>query len=144
MAEPQSYKNHAKNVPLFHYVLLPILMVNLVFSAYHLWRDPSMFSAWALVMAFAFSITAFFARVFALKAQDRVIRLEERMRMRELLPADMLGRIDEFSPDQLVALRFASDAELPALSATVLAGNIQKRDEIKKMIKSWRADHCRV
>jgi Family of unknown function (DUF6526) len=73
-----------------------------------------------------------------------LIRLEERMRMRELLPADMQSRIGEFTPDQLVAIRFASDGELPALSTAVLSGNIQKRAEIKKMIKNWRADHCRV
>ena len=144
MAEPQSYQNHAKNVPLFHYVLLPILMANFLFMAYRLWQDPGLPSGWNLVMAFAFIVTALFARVFALKAQDRVIRLEERMRMRELLPPDLQARINDFSPDQLVALRFASDAELPSLSAAVLAGNIQKRAEIKQMIKQWRADHCRV
>ena len=144
MAEPQSYKKHAKNVPLFHFVLLPILIVNLVASAYRVWQNPGMTSLWTLVMAFAFVVTALFARVFALKAQDRLIRLEERMRMRQLLPPDIQGRIDDFTPDQLVAIRFASDAELPALSATVLNGNIQKRDEVKKLIKNWRADHCRV
>jgi uncharacterized protein DUF6526 len=144
MAETQSYKSHAQNVPLFHYVLLPILTVNLVYSGYRVWHDPAFPSLWALVMAFAFIVTALFARVFALKAQDRLIRLEERMRMRELLPADMQARINDFSADQLVAIRFASDAELPALAATVLNGNIQKRDEIKKLIKNWRADHCRV
>jgi hypothetical protein len=144
MAEPQNYKNHAKNVPLFHYVLLPILMANFLFMAYRLWQDPGLSSLWNLVMAFAFIVTALFARVFALRAQDRLIRLEERLRMRELLPPDMQARITEFSPDQLVALRFASDAELPSLSATVLAGNIQKRAEIKQLIKQWRADHCRV
>src|SRR4029453_2957934 len=64
MADPQSYKSHAKNVPLFHYVLLPILLVNLVLSLYHLWRDPVMLSLWNTVMAFAFIVTAFFARVF--------------------------------------------------------------------------------
>jgi len=143
MAE-QSYASHAKNVPLFHYVLLPILMVNLVFSAYRVWQEPGMASLWTLVMAFAFILTALFARVFALRAQDRLIRLEERMRMRELLPADMQARINDFTPDQLVAIRFASDAELPALAATVLNGNIQKRAEVKKLIKNWRADHCRV
>ena len=143
MAE-QSYANHAKNVPLFHYVLLPILIVNLFFSGYRVWQDPTRYTAWNLVMAFAFIVTALFARVFALKAQDRLIRLEERMRMRALLPADMQGRIEEFTADQLVALRFASDAELPALSAAVLSGNIQKRADIKKMIKQWRPDHCRV
>jgi hypothetical protein len=144
MADPQSYKSHAKNVPLFHYVLLPILLVNLVLSLYHLWRDPVMLSLWNTVMAFAFIVTAFFARVFALKAQDRLIRLEERMRMRELLPPDLQPRINDFTPDQLVALRFASDGELPALAATVLSSNIQKRDDIKKLIKQWRPDHCRV
>ena len=143
MAE-QSYASHAKNVPLFHYVLLPILTVNLFLSAYRVWQDPAVPSLWTLVMAFAFILTALFARVFALRAQDRLIRLEERMRMRELLPADMQARINDFTPDQLVAIRFASDAELPALAATVLNGNIQKRAEVKKLIKNWRADHCRV
>ena len=144
MAEPQNYKNHAKNVPLFHYVLLPILFANFLFSLYHLWRDPGGLSGWNVVMAFAFILTALFARVFALKAQDRLIRLEERMRMRELLPPDMQVRINDFTPDQLVALRFAGDAELSALAATVLNGNIQKRAEIKQLITQWRADHCRV
>jgi hypothetical protein len=144
MAEPQSYANHAKTVPLFHYVLLPILMVNFLAAAYGLWQAPGWLSAWNLVMAFAFIVTALFARVFALKAQDRLIRLEERLRMRALLPADLQGRIEEFTPDQLVALRFAGDAELPKLAAAVLSGNIQKRAEIKKMIQQWRADHCRV
>lgn len=144
MADPQSYKNHAKNVPLFHYVLLPILMVNLVYSLYGIWQAPGMPAVWHAVMAFAFIVTALFARVFALKAQDRLIRLEERMRMRELLPADLQPRINEFSADQLVAMRFASDGELPSLAATVLSNNIQKRDEIKKLIKQWRPDHCRV
>ena len=144
MAEPQSYKNHTQNVPLYHYVLLPILMVNLLFSLYHLWQGPGLLALWDTVMAFAFILTALFARVFALKAQDRLIRLEERMRMRELLPPDLQPRISDFTPGQLVALRFAGDAELPALAATVLSGNIQKRDEIKKLITQWRADHCRV
>jgi hypothetical protein len=144
MAEAQSYKSHAKNVPLYHYVLLPILLVNFVFSLYRLWQDPAKLTVWAVVMAFAFIVTALFARVFALKAQDRLIRLEERMRMRELLPPDMQARINDFTPDQLVAIRFASDAELPALATTVLNGNIQKRAEIKKLIKHWRPDHCRV
>ena len=144
MAEPQSYANHAKTVPLFHYVLLPILLVNFLSATYLLVQAPGFPALWNVVMAFAFAVTALFARVFALKAQDRLIRLEERLRMRELLPADLQARIGEFTPDQLVAIRFASDAELPALSAAVLSGNIQKRAEIKKMIKNWRADHCRV
>jgi hypothetical protein len=144
MAEQQSYANHAKTVPLFHYVLLPILGVNFLVALYGLWQAPGLTAVWNVVMAFAFIVTALFARVFALKAQDRVIRLEERLRMRALLPPDTQSRIEEFTPDQLVALRFASDGELPALAATVLAQNLQKRAEIKKLIRNWRPDHCRV
>ena len=143
-AKPQNYQNHAKLVPLFHYVLLPLLLLNLLAMAYHLWQEPSMLMGWALLMAFAFIVTALFARVFALKAQDRVIRLEERLRMRELLPQELKARINDFSAEQLIGLRFAPDAELPGLAATVLRDNIQKRDAIKKMVKNWRADDLRV
>ncbi|MGE3842873.1 MAG: DUF6526 family protein [Vicinamibacterales bacterium] len=144
MAAAQTYSNHAKFVPLFHYVLLPILLLNFLAMVYHLWQAPSMFTAWSVVMAFAFIVMALFARVFALTAQDRVIRLEERLRMRELLPADLQGRIREFTPEQLIGLRFASDAELPTLAATVLRDRVEKRDPIKKMVKDWRADELRV
>ncbi len=145
MAEStQNYKNHAKFVPMYHYVLTAILLFNFVAMVYHAFEDPNMFHLWAAVMAGALIMIALFARVFALKAQDRVIRLEERLRMRELLPADLKGRIQEFTTDQLIALRFASDAELPELAATVLRDNIQARDAIKKMVKDWRADEQRV
>jgi hypothetical protein len=143
-ASPQNYQNHHKFVPMFHYVLLPLLFVNLLAMAYQLWRQPGLVTAWALVMAFAFIVTALFTRVFALKAQDRVIRLEERLRMRGLLPPDLKARIDEFSPEQLIGLRFAGDAELPGLAATVLRDNVHTRDAIKKMVKDWRADDLRV
>jgi hypothetical protein len=143
-AVAQTFKNHPKFVPLFHYVLLPILLVNFLAAAYQLWREPSMFTAWSVIMAFAFIVTALVARAFALKAQDRVIRLEERLRMRELLPPDLQGRIREFTPEQLIGLRFASDAELPALAATVLKDNVEKRAAVKKMVKNWRADDLRV
>jgi len=144
MADTQTYKNHAQFVPLYHYVLLPILLVNFLVMGYHLYREPSMFTAWDVVMAFALILTALFARVFALKAQDRVIRLEERLRMREQLQGELQSRIGDFTPEQLLALRFASDAELPGLAAQVLRDNVQKRDAIKKMVKHWRADTFRV
>lgn len=145
MAEStQNYQNHAKLVPLYHYVLTAILLINFLAMAYHAVREPDMYHLWAVVMAAALIMIALFARVFALKAQDRVIRLEERLRMRELLPADLKSRIQDFTADQLVALRFASDAELPELAATVLRDNIQKRDAIKKMVKTWRADEHRL
>lgn len=136
----QTYKNHAKFVPLFHYVAIPVLMGNLLIAAYYAVRAPGLPSIWGLLMGVALVLVGFFARIFALQAQDRVIRLEERLRMRELLPAELQPRINDFTRDQIIALRFASDAELPALAATVLRDNIQKRDAVKKMIQSWRPD----
>jgi cell division protein FtsL len=140
----QSYENHAKFVPLYHYVLLPLLLVNVLVTAYQAWRQPSLLAGWAIVTAVAFMGTALFARTFALKAQDRVIRLEERLRMRELLTPDQKAQVNDFSTDQLIALRFAGDAELPHLAATVRRDNIQRRDAIKKMVKHWRTDDCRM
>ena len=140
----QNYKSHAKVVPMYHYVLTPILIFNFGAMAYHAFEEPDMYHLWTVVMAAALIMIALFGRVFALKAQDRVIRLEERLRMRELLPADLKGRIQEFTAAQLIALRFASDAELPELAATVLRDNIQARDAIKKLVKDWRADDDRV
>ncbi len=136
----QTYKTHAKLVPLFHYVALPILLVNVLIAAYGLVRAPGLPAIWGLLMGVALFLGALFARVFALAAQDRVIRLEERLRMHDLLPESLRGRIHEFSREQLIGLRFASDAELPELAATVLRDNLQKRDAIKKMVKHWRPD----
>ena len=143
-ASPQTYKNHQKFVPINHYVLLPLLLVNFLAMPYQAWQQPNRSTGWAVAMSFAFIVMALFARVFALRAQDRVIRLEERLRMREVLPQDLQARINDFSPEQLIGLRFASDAELPSLAAAVLRDNIQKRDAIKKMVKNWRADTLRV
>ncbi len=140
----QNYGNHAKFVPLYHYVLLPLLLINVLATVYQAWRQPSLFGAWAIVIAIALVGTALSARLFALKAQDRVIRLEERLRMRELLPAELKGQIGDFTVDQLIALRFAEDTELPALAATVRRDNVKGRDVIKKMVKHWRADDCRL
>lgn len=137
---PQSFENHRKFVPLYHYATLPILIGNVLVASYYVVRAPGLPSVWALLMGVALFLGALFARVFSLAAQDRVIRLEERLRLQQLLPEPLRARIPEFTRDQLIALRFASDAELPTLAATVLQGNIQKRDEIKKMITSWRAD----
>lgn len=144
MAGNQSYKSHARFVPLYHFVLLPFLLLNVLAMAYHLYLDPALFEAWQFLLSVALFLTALFARVFALKAQDRIIRLEERLRMREVLPADLHARIGEFTEEQLIALRFASDAELPELAARVLRDRPAKRDEVKRLIKDWRADEFRV
>ena len=142
--QQQSFQNHARMVPAYHYFIFGALTINLVLSMMDLFGAPSLRSVAGVLTAAALIVLAFYARVFALKAQDRVIRLEMRLRMKELLPADLQPRISEFTPRQLVAMRFAGDAELPDLAAKVLAGNVQDTKTIKSMIKDWQGDFLRV
>jgi hypothetical protein len=140
----QSYSNHAKFVPAFHYVGLPLAFLLLVASTLHLFMAPSVEMAMDFVFALVLNIALFYARVFALAAQDRVIRLEERMRMERLFEGDLKARIGDFTTEQLIGLRFASDAELPGLAQRVLDEKIANRKTIKMAVKDWRADHQRV
>lgn len=140
----QSYANHRRFVPPFHFFALPVLLVNAVWSIYRVIRGYSWENLLSLLVAIALVIVALCARLFALKAQDRVIRLEERLRMGQVLPGDLRGRVGEFSAEQLIALRFASDEELPELARRVLAEKLEKRDPIKKLVKNWRGDFLRV
>jgi hypothetical protein len=140
----QNYSNHAKFVPLFHFITGPIFLLNFVWALYRLVRYPAVGTAMTVLLAIGLVLLFFFARVFALRVQDRVIRLEMRQRMNELLPADLRSRIGEFTPGQLVALRFAGDTELPELCRTVLADKIADGRSIKKMVKNWQADHLRA
>ncbi|OFW09202.1 MAG: hypothetical protein A3H96_05650 [Acidobacteria bacterium RIFCSPLOWO2_02_FULL_67_36] len=141
---PQTFENHARIVPLFHIVALPILALNFLWSLYRVVTRFGMDSVVALLVAFALIVVALFARVFALTAQDRVIRLEMRLRMRELLPADLQPRIGEFTVAQLVSLRFAADDELPALARRVLEERLTDRKAIKRLVRDWQADNLRV
>lgn len=147
MAE-QSFRTHRRFVPLFHFVAGPILLINFVWACYRLFRglpyEPVFDRVLDMLVALALVVVFFFARIFALTAQDRVIRLEERLRLASLLPDDLRPRIPELTRGQLVALRFASDEELPALTRQVLDQRIQGQNEIKKQIRQWRADHLRV
>lgn len=140
----QNFSNHTRFVPPFHYVALPILLVNFVSAVVGLFNGITWDASLHVLVAVALIIVALFARVFALKAQDRVIRLEMRLRMRELLPEDRQGRINDFTPTQMVSLRFAGDAELPELARKVLDENITKTTSIKKMITDWQGDYFRV
>jgi uncharacterized membrane protein YbaN (DUF454 family) len=146
MAEPktQSFENHAKFVPAFHFVAVPILVINLGWSIYRVAHAFSVESVIALLVAVALVIVAFAARVFALTVQDRIIRLEMRLRLQQVLPADLRTRIPEFTVGQLVALRFASDAELPELARKVLQDKLTNRKVIKKMVRDWQADFLRA
>jgi hypothetical protein len=141
---PQTFENHVRFLPGFHFVTLPLLLVNFLYAAYQVIAHFSAATAVGVALAVALVLVALFARVMAITVQDRVIRLEERLRMRALLPANLQGRIDEFSVKQLVALRFASDAELPALARKVLDDKIEDQKAIKKMVTAWRADYQRA
>ena len=144
MAE-QNFSNHVRWVPGFHFFVMPVMALNFGWSIYR-WKVAG-FSLDAFINALtaaALIMFVLYARLFALKVQDRVIRLEERMRLEKLLPADLKPRIEEFTSGQLVAMRFACDAELPALARKVLADNIQGGKAIKQMVQTWRGDYLRA
>jgi len=141
---PQTFANHVRFVPLFHFFVLPVMLVNFIWSLYSLRYGISFASIFNVVMAIALIVLALCARIFALKAQDRVIRLEMRLRMAEVLPSDLRARLPEFDIDQLISLRFASDAELPALARKVLDEKLNTRKTIKQMIQNWQGDYLRV
>lgn len=140
----QSFENHARIVPLFHFVTFGILAINLIWSVWRVIRGFSFDTLLAAAMAVALVLLFFYARLFALAVQDRVIRLEERMRMERLLPADLKPRISGFTVPQLVSLRFASDAELAELARKVLDEKIEDRKAIKRLVKNWRPDFQRA
>ena len=146
----QNFSNHTKFVPAFHFFVVPVLLINVVVQVHGLLRHRTdstgaiIHGVFGVLLSLALLTLAFLARIFALGVQDRVIRLEERMRYERLLPEDLKGRIGEFSISQLVSLRFASDAELPALARKVLDGKMNDRKAIKQMVQNWRADNQRV
>lgn len=140
----QNFKNHARAFPPYHYVLLPLVLFNLVWTVIRLVRYPSGDTSWEVLVAFCLVLITFVSRTFALRVQDRVIRLEMRLRLRELLPPDLAPRIKEFTVGQLIALRFASDAELPALARKVLDEKLKDQKAIKTLIQNWEGDYLRA
>lgn len=143
--KPQSLQNHVRLVPAFHMFVLPVLLANIVRSIYYLVKTSISFeSVFGILMALALLVLAFYARVFALTVQDRVIRLEMRLRLAEALTPDLRPRIPEFNIAQLVSLRFAGDAELPVLARKVLDDKMSDRKAIKQLIKNWQGDYVRA
>ena len=136
--KPQSYANHARFLPAYHMVAGPILLVYFLWCAYQAVTAPGAGTVIALIIIF------FAARIMTLTVQDRVIRLEMRLRLRELLPPDLQPRIGEFTHKQLVAMRFASDAELPALARKVLEERLTDGKAIKQLVRDWQADTLRA
>ncbi len=141
----QTYKNHAAIFPLFHYFVLPVLFINLLNELRYVYLDGiSRHTIWSVVFAVALLALALSARVMALTVQDRVIRLEMRQRLAMCLPPDLQPRVNDLTRQQLVALRFASDAELADLVRDVLAGKLATNKEIKLRVKDWQADWLRA
>jgi hypothetical protein len=146
MPTPQNLKNHARFDPPFHFFILPVLLLNLIFSIYvtiHHWPEHWALFLWWIVMSIVFFMIAGVSRGATLMAQDRIIRLEERLRLIALLPAEDRAHINELSVKQLIALRFASDDELPALFRKTLTQNLEPK-AIKESIVNWRGDYHRV
>ena len=142
-AMPQNFENHARTIPAYHFAGFGILAINFFWSAYRL-RYFSADAVIGLLLAVALLILFFYARVFALTVQDRVIRLEMTLLLDKLLPPELRPRIKEFTPAQLIALRFASDQELPELARRVLVENVTDGKTIKKMIQTWKPDYLRA
>ncbi len=142
-APAQNFDNHRKFVRGFHMFALPILLINVIYTGYVAVTAFSLDAAVGLVVAIALVMIGLYARIFALRAQDRVIRLEEHLRLHDLLP-EQKSTIDDLTTAQLIGLRFASDGEVGALIATVTTEGIRDREDIKKRVTTWRADHQRL
>ena len=140
----QNYANHRKFVPGYHYVASILLLVNFVYRAYLTATAFSLDSVMGLLLAIALVLIGFYARYFPLGVQDRIIRAEERLRLRDLLPPEEWGSVDRLTTTQLIGLRFASDGEAAALVETVVREGIRDGEEIKKRVTNWRADHERI
>jgi hypothetical protein len=146
MAEAtQSYATHRRFFPLFHFFAIPLLVINLVVRIIYAWMHRgARLVWWEVAVAVALLAVAFASRVMVLTVQDRLIKLEETLRLQRCLPDELRGRIGELSNGQLVSLRFCDEAELPGLTRSILEGKLKGREEIKKQIKTWRPDTQRA
>ena len=140
----QSFSHHARFYPMWHFVAFPILAINVVVATVAAVRAPGLVAAWDVAVAVALVLTLLTARFMSLKNQDRIIRGEERQRIRVLGEGTLVGDVMDFTIDELIGLRFASDEELIDLANRVSAGDLVDRTEIKRAIRVWRPDHHRV
>jgi hypothetical protein len=140
----QTYANHARSFPLFHYVASPILLGNVLVTGWWLFKSPSVQTVWAFLMALGLGALLFASRLMALRVQDRLIRLEESLRLARVLPPEMQGAIAALRTRHFVALRFAPDEELAGLVRQIQAGELDDQRSIKLAIRHWKADTFRA
>ena len=141
---PQTFANHTRWQPPIHYFVLPVMLINVFWAVIVFVKDPNWNSGWWIIVSLALLVLVFFVRLNPLKAQDRIIRLEERLRYQQVLSPSLLQQTSALKPGKIIALRFAGDDELEELVSAVLAGKFSKNSEIKRAIKHWRADTFRV
>lgn len=144
MSEQQTYQNHTRWFPLVHFVISPLLLLMLIWQIFRLYQDFNVDRVFNLVLVIVILLLSFAARMQALKAQDRVIRLEEKLRYQAILPKDLAEKASNLKTGQMIALRFASDEELPELVQKALSGEFKDGKEIKLAVKNWRGDYLRV
>jgi hypothetical protein len=140
---PQTFANHSRLDPLFHFFVLPVFVISTIAAIVLFLMHPSVHSGWHFLLITAATVAIFKIRLYANKLQDRVIRLEERLRLASLLQEPLRSRIPELTEDQLIGLRFASDAEVPKLTERALSEKLSRAD-IKKAVQTWRPDYWRV
>ncbi len=140
----QSYESHRRYDPRFHFIVLPILGINILVALYFAYRSGRAVAYWSAAVAVALLLLALCLRAYATALQDRIIRLEERLRLERVLPDDLRPRVGELTTGQLVALRFCDDSQVAELTREVLSGELRGREDIKRRITAWRADHHRV
>ena len=146
MAQPQSFQHHARFDPPFHFFIAPVLLLNVIFTIYvaiHTWPLHIVIHLWLILLSIVLLFAAGLFRSYALKNQDRLIRLEEQLRLADLLPEDQLSLIDALTIDQFIGLRFASDAEVAALAHRAVTENLNRK-QIKQLITTWRPDNHRI
>ncbi|MDH3497436.1 MAG: DUF6526 family protein [Gemmatimonadota bacterium] len=142
--EGQTYQSHRRLVWGFHGVTFLLIVVFVGWSAVRLFQAPGVATGIQLGFAVGVQLLFFYTRQFAITVQDRVIRLEERLRLARILPADLQPQVDRLTPGQLIGLRFAVDAEVPELVRRVAAGELSGREDVKRAIKTWRPDYLRA
>ena len=142
--DPQNFANHTRWQPPIHFFVLPVMLINVFWAVIVFVKDPGWNSGWWIVVSLALLVLVFFVRLNPLKAQDRLIRLEEKLRYQQVLSPALCQHAGTLHPGQIIALRFAGDDELEELVSAVLAGKFSKNSDIKRAIKNWRADTFRV
>jgi hypothetical protein len=140
----QTYATHRRWHPWYHFVIVPVFTINGIVALWIAGRDRSPLSFWNAVVALALIGMSILLRTYGLRNQDRIIRLEERMRLATMLPPDLRDRINDLRMGDLLALRFCSDEELPDVTRRILAGELKGRDAIKRAVKNWRPDYHRL